>query len=86
MLTEVIVMSRFNAEAYDKLFPRQVEPEKVETVVSSFTPTTDKLEGKDPDTVEDPATPSETDPELALDPEGGVEDGHAEHSELDSKQ
>lgn len=42
-------MSRFNSEAYDRLFPREVDPMPVETVVSTFTPTTDKLEGKDPD-------------------------------------
>lgn len=42
-------MSRFNSEAYDKLFPREADPIPVETVVSTFTPTTDKLEGTDPD-------------------------------------
>lgn len=47
-------MSRFNSAAYDKLFPRPVETAPApETVVSSFTPTKNKLEGTDPD-VTDP--------------------------------
>lgn len=42
-------MSRFNADAYNKLFPRTEPVQPVETVVPSFTPTQDKLEGNDPD-------------------------------------
>lgn len=42
-------MSRFNADAYNKLFPRTEPVQPVETVVPSFTPTQDKLEGQDPD-------------------------------------
>lgn len=39
-------MSRFDAVAYDKLFPRPTNPpERVETPVDTFTPTKDKLEG-----------------------------------------
>ena len=58
-------MSRFNSAAYDKLFPRPEHTDPApETVVDTFTPTTKKLEGQDPD-VSDP------DPEPALvDPEG----------------
>lgn len=37
-------MGRFNAEAYDKLFPRQKETKPIETPVPTFTPTKDKLE------------------------------------------
>lgn len=33
---------RFNSEAYDKVYPRQKEVEKVETVVETFTPTEDE--------------------------------------------
>lgn len=41
---------RFNSAAYDKLFPRPVQTDPApETVVGTFTPTTDKLEGIDPD-------------------------------------
>lgn len=36
-------MSRFNSEAYDKLFPRpEVKPPVVETAVEGFTPSTKK--------------------------------------------
>ena len=43
-------MSRFNSEAYDKLFPRTPDPVPApETAAEQFTPTKDKLEGKDPD-------------------------------------
>ena len=37
-------MSKFNANVYDKLFPREEETEHVETVVPTFTPTDDRLE------------------------------------------
>lgn len=45
-------MSRFNSEAYDKLFPRKQEVETVETVTPTFTPTADKLEEKSVESVE----------------------------------
>lgn len=35
-------MSRFNPDVYDKLFPRQKEVEKVETVVETFTPSVEE--------------------------------------------
>lgn len=59
-------MSRFNSQAYSKLYPREPEPVKpVETAVETFTPTKDKLEGKvEPDrTIPDPV-PEVPDPEL----------------------
>lgn len=39
-------MGRFNADAYDKLFPRQKEIKPIETPVPTFTPTKDKLENE----------------------------------------
>lgn len=48
-------MSRFNSEAYDKLYPRVLAPVKApETAVPSFTPTQDILEGTDPDSTPEP--------------------------------
>lgn len=44
-------MSKFNANVYDKLFPREEETEHVETVVPTFTPTDDRLES-DSETVD----------------------------------
>ena len=80
-------MSRFNSAAYDKLFPRIEDPVPVqETAVETFTPSQDKLEGKDPDVKEDTIKaqdfeiPEDPDPEV-----GGVEDGYAEHSKPDSE-
>ena len=77
-------MSRFNSEAYDKLFPRTPDPvPAAETAVEGFTPTKDKIEGKDPDKTPEP------DPEPApagdLDPtdNGGGEDGNGQHGEPD---
>lgn len=46
-------MSRFNYEAYAKLYPRVETPEPVETPVETFTPTTNILNGDTPD-VSDP--------------------------------
>lgn len=37
---------RFNSEAYNKLYPRIEEPEKIETAVELFTPTKDIIEDK----------------------------------------
>ena len=85
-------MARFNSDAYDKLFPRTTEAPQVETAVPTFTPTKNKLEGKDPDQVaDDPADPVKKDviiPEPApeIPEEVNVTDGHAEHSESDSEQ
>ena len=58
---------RFNSEVYDKLYPRpdHIEPAP-ESVVSTFHPSKDLVEGKDPD-VKDPepipVTPPAGDPE-----------------------
>lgn len=73
-------MSRFNFEAYDKLYPRQPEPAPgVETAVQGFTPTKDKLEGKQPD-VQDPDPEPDKVPE---DVTGGSEDGNGKPGEPD---
>lgn len=45
-------MSKFNSDAYDKLFPIKEEVEHVETVVPTFTPTDDRLEDDSETTVE----------------------------------
>ena len=77
-------MSRFNSEAYDKLFPRTQDLVPApETAAEKFTPTKDKLEGKDPDT-------SEEDKGITLDPNQGLEkevdaDGDGKPSESDSE-
>lgn len=76
-------MSRFNFEAYDKLYPRQLEPApNVETAAQGFTPTKNKLEGKQPD-VQDP----DPEPDKVLEePEnvtGGGEDGNGKPGEPD---
>ena len=54
---------RFNSEVYNKLYPRpeHVEPAP-ESVVSTFHPTKDIVEGKDPDVkdpepIQEPAAP-----------------------------
>lgn len=83
-------MARFNSVAYDKLYPRTQEPVQVETAVPTFTPTANKLEGKDPDQVaDDPAEQAKKDviiqePAPEIPEEVNVADGHAEHSEPDS--
>ena len=79
-------MSRFNSEAYDKLFPREPEPVHIESAVDNFTPTKNKVEGKDPDQV----TQDEPKQDLVVeDPEPSeledVTNGHAEHSEPDTE-
>ena len=63
-------MSKFNADVYDKLFPRKEEVEHVETVVPTFTPTDDRLEDDSETTV---------DAEESIVEE--VEDGHDSDSE-----
>lgn len=78
-------MSRFNSEAYDKLFPRVADPIPApETAVEHFTPTKDKMEGRNPDHVDDPTDQAAApeDPDV----NGGVDDGYAEPSELDPEQ
>lgn len=62
-------MSKFNANVYDKLFPREEETEHVETVVPTFTPTDDRLEN-DSETVDAEESSVEE-----------VEDGHDSDSE-----
>ena len=55
-------MSRFNYEAYDKLFPRTPENHTTpESAVSTFHPTKDKIEGNDPDVTD---TTPDNDPEI----------------------
>lgn len=44
-------MSRFNSQAYDKLFPRTQEVEKVESAVETFKPT-EKEQKQEETTVE----------------------------------
>lgn len=83
-------MSRFNAEAYDKIFPRSEDIPAPESAVETFRPTMDKLEGKDPDAPEvevkeDTVKPADPIIPETPEPEGGVEDGYAEHSESDSE-
>ena len=74
-------MSRFNSNAYDKLFPRASEPAPApESAVDTFHPTKDKLEGKDPD-VHDPE-PAEI-PEEIPGMEEGVENGNGGSDEPD---
>ena len=51
-------MSRFNSEAYDKLFPRTPDPvPAVETPVETFRPSQSKAEEKPVDPI--PSEPSE---------------------------
>lgn len=74
-------MSRFNSEAYDKLFPRTPDPIPApETAAEQFTPTKDKLEGKDPDKEDekdpDPSPAPVDDPDLEV--EEVVDNGDGE--------
>lgn len=84
-------MSRFNAEAYDKIFPRSEDVTPApETAVETFRPSQAKEEGKDPDFKEDTVKTAEpivpdVNPLSDQEEEGGIEDGHAEHSEPDSE-
>ena len=67
-------MSRFNSQAYDKLFPREVAPvTPPETSVDGFHPTKDKAEGKEPDVV-DVVTPETSVDDIPLDPVPAPED------------
>ena len=80
-------MSRFNSAAYDKLFPHVEEVEKPETVVPTFTPTTDKIEH--PEKVEVETTVPEVEPEEEqtdpVEKEVSI-DGNGKHSEPDPEQ
>lgn len=78
-------MSRFNSAAYDKLFPRVEDPVPVqETVVETFRPSQEKVEADPVAPVKvETVLPEILDPEPV--PEGGVNNGHAEHSEFDSE-
>ncbi len=82
-------MSRFNFEAYDKLFPREPEPVHVESAVDNFTPTKNKVEGKDPDEIDEPEEGKKDllieDAQPVPDLEEVFEDGHAEHSKPDTE-
>lgn len=79
-------MSRFNSTAYDKLFPREPESVHVESAVENFTPTKNKVEGKDPDQIEAPEEPKKDlvveDPSPEVTEE--VDSGHDEHSKSDT--
>lgn len=75
-------MSRFNSTAYDKLFPRVTDPDPApESSVDTFRPSQEKKE----DPAAEKSVPDVTDPTTDPEPEGGVPDGHAEHSEPDSE-
>ena len=79
-------MSRFNFDAYDKLFPRQPEPApEVETAVQGFTPTKNKLEGKEPD-VQDPEPDQDPEPTEPVEPTGGDSNGDGGDSKPDPEQ
>ena len=79
-------MSRFNSEAYDKLFPRSTDPDPVpESAVDTFRPSQEKLEDPAPQAKIETVLPEMDPPAADPEPEGGVEDGHAEHSEPDSE-
>lgn len=80
-------MSRFNSEAYDKLFPREPEPVHVESAVDNFTPTKNKVEGKDPDQVaqEDPKQDLIIEDPEPAEPEEDITNGHDQHSEPDTE-
>ena len=76
-------MSRFNYDAYDKLFPRTPEPAPaVETAVPGFTPTKNKMEGKQPDVPDEEHTPDPlpTEPEILT---GGDSNGDGGDSKSD---
>lgn len=78
-------MSRFNSAAYDKLFPRSVHTDPApESAVDTFTPTKNKMEGKDPDVKDHEPDPIPEDPE----PEnlGGDPVGDGSDSKLDTEQ
>ena len=77
-------MSRFDGAAYDKLFPRVEDIPKPETVVPTFTPTTDKIEH--PEVVEKETSIPDAD-HIEVDPDlvqrEVVIDGDGEHSKSD---
>lgn len=77
-------MSRFNSEAYDKLFPRSADPDPVpESAVDTFRPSQDILEDPAPKAKDETVLPEMAPPVRDPEPEGGVENGYAEHSEPD---
>lgn len=80
-------MSRFNSVAYDKLFPREPEPVHIESAVDNFTPTKNKVEGKDPDQVspEDPKQDLIVEDPEPVEPEEDITNGHDKHSEPDTE-
>ena len=77
-------MSRFNADAYDKLFPRSTDPDPApESAVDTFRPSQDKLEDPAPQAKVETALP-EMDPSAAdPEPEGGVDNGDGSNSKSD---
>lgn len=77
-------MSRFNSEAYDKLFPREADPAPApETPVETFRPSQQKTpQAEKP--VEDPA-PSAEDPAPSVPEDKEVNDDNGGSSESDSE-
>ena len=76
-------MSRFNSEAYDRLYPRVEDPVPAqETVVETFRPSQEKVEA-DPEIPVKVETvlPEILEPEPI--PEGGVFDGDGSNSKSD---
>ena len=86
-------MSRFNSVAYDKLFPRETETAPApETVVDTFTPSSDLEHGDDPDQTEDQDMMPGPDGQKAsavhvqdIDAPGGDDNGDGGNSEPDSE-
>ena len=77
-------MSRFNSEAYDRLYPRVEDPVPVqETAVETFRPSQEKVEADPVVPVKvETVLPELLDPELVVS-EGGVNDGDGEYSKPD---
>lgn len=70
-------MSRFRADVYDKIFPRVKETKEVETAVSTFTPTKDKID----------EMVDEVESEITDNNEGEEDtDGYGELGESDTEQ
>ena len=78
-------MSRFNSEAYDKLFPRVEDPVPVqETAVETFRPSQEKIEADPTVSVKvETVLPELLDPEPVVD--GGDHNGDGEYSKPDSE-
>lgn len=65
---------RFNSEVYDKVYPRPVHTDPApESVVSTFHPSKDLVEGKDPDVKDPEPIQVPADPEPVVPPAGDPE-------------